>query len=91
MPRRWAERLLPWVGALLLAMGTLQATLWGARGSVNGAELRLLGTGLLMGVGGLGLVARGRGGARRWLYVALGIGLGLFGYWALLRPPIQVV
>jgi len=80
MRRRWTDRLVPWVGATLLAMGTLQAALSALRG---GDDLRVLGTGLLISGGGFGLVARGTHGARRWVFLLGGAAAGFITAWTL--------
>lgn len=75
--------MLPWVGALLLAMGSLQVTLSLMTRGVFGGELRVVGTGLLVGMGGFGLVARVHGG-RRWIFLAAGLSVGVTTAFALL-------
>lgn len=84
MRRRWTERLLPWVGAGLLGMGALQATLVALRSPA--ADLRVLGTGLLIAGGGFSLVARGTHGARRWAFWLGGLLLGAATAGLLARP-----
>jgi hypothetical protein len=74
MRRRWTDRLLPWVGAGLLALGAFQAALVALQ--ARGAELRVVGTGLLIAGGGFGLVARGAHGARRWAFLLGGLLVG---------------
>lgn len=82
MPRRWSDRWLPWVGALLMGMGSLQATL--AASAADRPDLRAMGTGLLIAAGGIGLAARGSHGGRRWLIIVVSLACGaLLARWLL--------
>lgn len=53
---RFFERLMPWMGSLIIVMGASQAGLTLSRSAK--IDMQALGTGLLICSGGLGLIAR---------------------------------
>jgi len=75
MPQAWARSWLPWIGFMLLTMGSLQASLAASRSDAS--DLRVLGTGLLIAGGGASLIARGTHGSRRLLIMAGAAALGV--------------
>lgn len=73
-PSGGLQRLAPWVGAAVVAMGATQAGL--VLTQAGPLDLRMLGTALLITGGGAGLIAR-RTGARPALFAFLGGALAI--------------
>lgn len=61
--RIWIRRLQPWLGALLLGLGTFVGLLALSRGDLKAASPALI------AVGGASLIANATYGRRRWAFV----------------------
>ena len=67
---RMIRRIQPWVGVVLLSLGAFVGLLALSRGDLKAAAPALI------AVGGVSLIARATYGARRWLLILVGFGLG---------------
>lgn len=78
MKSRWADRIQPYIGLVLLSLSMLVLSAAYERGDLEDANsLRQVGPAAFMALAGLGMVVKARG-RQRWLFLLSAVGVSLF-------------